>query len=329
MELKLANHSSYPRVGDTPEGQLLRRTIAQREKGEKTDHDVHTAEDQLTEMALAEQDEADLDVVTDGQIRWYDPASHLAGKLAGIHINGLLRFFDTNFYFRQPVAEGKIQRTGPLVVEEFTFARSKTSRMVKAVLTGPYTLARLSLARDDGNTKLGSLVEQYAEALAAEVGALADAGATMIQVDEPAILKHPEDFAQFESGVKALAAQKKNAQLILAFYFGDVAPLYARLQTLPVDMLCLDFTYSPGLADVIAREGSSKTVALGLVDGRNTRLEKEDEVARQIEQIGPALKTGKTYLTSSCGLEYLPRDRAKLKLKHLTTIRNTFLGKAA
>ncbi|MEJ2009703.1 MAG: hypothetical protein P8Z30_16375 [Acidobacteriota bacterium] len=325
MELKLASHSSYPRIGDSPEGQLLRRTIAQREKGEKTDADLRAAQDRMTELAIAEQEAAGIDVVTDGLIRWYDPASHLAGKLTGIHINGLLRFFDTNFYFRQPIVEGKIERTGPMVIDEFVFARGKASRTVKAVLTGPYTLARLSLAKD-GGTQLDSLVEQYAKAVAGEVGALADAGATLIQVDEPAILKHPEEFALLESGVRALATQKKSAKLMMAFYFGDVAPLYARLQALPVDALCLDFTYSPGLAGVVAKEGSSKSLALGLIDGRNTRLENADETARQIEQLLPAIKADNAYLTSSCGLEYLPRDRAQLKLKHLKTVKDTFLG---
>ncbi len=326
MELKLANHSSYPRIGDSAEGQLLRRTIAQREKGEKTDADLNAAEDRMVELAIAEQDQAGLDVVTDGLIRWYDPASHLAGKLAGIHINGLLRFFDTNFYFRQPIVDGEIERTGPLVVDEFTFARSRTSRTVKAVLTGPYTLARLSLAKDAAAGKLNSLMEGYTGALATEVAALADAGATLIQVDEPAILKHGEDFALFESGVKALASGKKSAQLVLAFYFGDVAPFYARLQTLPADALCLDFTYSPSLSSVIAGGGSSKALALGLIDGRNTRLEKADEVARQIEQLAPAIKSGSAYLTSSCGLEYLPRDRAQMKLKHLKTVKDVLSG---
>jgi 5-methyltetrahydropteroyltriglutamate--homocysteine methyltransferase len=329
MELKLANHSSYPRIGDSPEGQLLRRTIAQREKGEKTDSELKAAEDRMTELAIAEQEQAGLDIVTDGLIRWYDPASHLAGKLAGIHINGLLRFFDTNFYFRQPIVNGKIERTSPLVVDEYAFAKGKTSKTVKAVLTGPYTLARLSLAKDAGAAQLGSLVDGYTKALAAEVGALADAGAIMIQLDEPAILKHPQEFGLLESSIKALADQKKTAQLILSTFFGDAVSLYSKLQALPVDVLCLDFTYSPKLPEVIATEGSSKSLALGLVDGRNTRLEKVDEVARQIGEILPTIKSGGAYLTSSCGLEYLPRDRAQLKLKHLKTIKNTFLGKGA
>ena len=70
MELTLCNHSSYPRIGDDAEEQLLRRTIAQRDKGEKTDEAVRAAEERMTELALAEQAEAGLDLVTDGQIRW-------------------------------------------------------------------------------------------------------------------------------------------------------------------------------------------------------------------------------------------------------------------
>jgi methionine synthase II (cobalamin-independent) len=86
VELILANHSSYPRIGDRPEYQLLRRTIAQWEKGEKIDADLRAAEDRLTEYALADQIDAGLDIVTDGQIRWYDPVSHLAEKLSGIRL---------------------------------------------------------------------------------------------------------------------------------------------------------------------------------------------------------------------------------------------------
>jgi len=329
MELVLSNHSSYPRIGDDAAGQLLRRTIAQREKGEKTDADLRAAEDQMTERALAEQVEAGLDLVTDGLIRWYDPVSHLAGKLSGIKINGLLRFFDTNFYFRQPIVHGKMKREKPLMVEEFLFAKAKSSKPVKTVLTGPYTLARLSIGQNEETGKFDNLLAGYTQALAEEVAALAGAGSSFIQVDEPALLKHPEDFGLFETSIQALAARKGSARLGLAFYFGDIARLYPKVQGLPVDVLCLDFTYSPNLAEIVETEGSSKTLAFGLLDGRNTRLEDPTALARQLERMLGRLKPDVAYLTSSSGLEYLPRDRAQLKLRHLTTVKKTLLGRAA
>jgi len=329
MELILANHSSYPRIGDDADRQLLRRTIAQQDKGEKTQEDVRAAEDRMTELALQEQGEAGLEVVTDGQIRWYDPISHMAGKLTGVRINRLLRFFDTNFYFRQPVVLVKPARTKPLVVEEFRFAKGKSSRPVKVVLTGPYTLARHSIEENGGAGGFGKLLEAYTVALAEEIGALAQAGATLIQVEEPSLLKRPEDFPLVEQAVTVLAANRRSAQLALAFYFGDPAPIYSQLQTLPVDVLVLDFTYNPGLVDTIASSGIAKTLALGVVDGRNTRLEDLATVARQLERIVLGANLSRAYLSPSCGLEYLPRDRAQLKLKHMVTIKKVFLGSRA
>lgn len=329
MELTLCNHSSYPRIGDDPEHQLLRRTIAQWDRGEKTDEAVRTAQDHMTEMALAEQIEAGLDLVTDGQIRWSDPISHLAGKLSGVRVNGLLRFFDTNFYFRQPVVQGKLERMEPLVLDEFKFAREKSSRPVKAVLTGPYTLARHSIEETGGAGGFDKMLEGYTAALATEVAALAAAGATMIQVEEPALLKYPDDFPRLEQTITALAMSKDSAQLALVFYFGDPAPVYDHLQTLPVDLLGFDFTYSPGLVDRVASNGTARTLMLGLVDGRNTRLEDPAGTARQLEKLARGADLNRAYLGPSCGLEYLPRDRARQKLRHLAVIRNTFLGSPA
>ncbi len=53
MQLTLTNHSSYPRIGESPEYQRLRRTIARWEKGEKTEADRSAAEDRMTKLALS------------------------------------------------------------------------------------------------------------------------------------------------------------------------------------------------------------------------------------------------------------------------------------
>jgi 5-methyltetrahydropteroyltriglutamate--homocysteine methyltransferase len=265
-------------------------------------------------------------VLTDGQIRWYDPISHLTGKLEGVHINGLLRFFDTNTYFRQPIVKARPQRRKPLLVEEFDFAKAHADRPLKVVLTGPYTLARHSLEENGGAGGFEKLLAAYTGALGEEIEALVKAGATLIQVEEPTVLRHPEDFHFVERSTTRLALCRGTARLALAVYFADVVPMYDQLQTLPVDILGLDFTYNAELVGVVAAHGSYRTLALGLLDGRNTRLEDASEVARQLEQIAGALGTAEVYLTPSCGLEYLPRDRAQLKLRHLSTIKKTFLG---
>ncbi|MGH9328398.1 MAG: hypothetical protein ACRD2B_17145 [Terriglobia bacterium] len=328
MELLTLNHSSYPRIGSAPDEQALRRAIAQRDRGEKADADVRSAEDQMVALALEEQREASMDILTDGLIRWNDPVSHLAGKLDGAQIDGLTRFFDTNFYFRQPIISGTVKRLQPLVVDEFKWAAKRSVQPVKPVLTGPYTVARLALP-GSGARASHSLMMSFAEVLGAEVAELAAAGARLIQVDEPALAKYPAGLSFASEALALIAARKGPAELALALYFGDSAPLYAALQNLPFDVLILDFTYSPKLTQVIETDGTIKQLGFGLLDGRNTRLESQKAVLHQLELMLRHVQPAGAYLTTSCGLEYLPRDRARLKLHHLTSLKRSFLGEAA
>jgi 5-methyltetrahydropteroyltriglutamate--homocysteine methyltransferase len=320
MNLIATNAGSYPRIGDTPEKQVLRRVITQWEKGEKSGEDLAAAEKEMTKLAISEQLEAGLDLITDGQIRWYDLLSHIAGKLEGIKINGLLRFFDTNSYYRQPVVSGEIKHKKTILLDDYRFAQSISSKPVKPLITGPYTLAKLSIVENGRYKSFEKLVEDYSVAVAEEVKALASAGATIIQIDEPAILKNKEDVDLFSSALRLLVNVKGNARLALSTYFGDVAWLYRTLQESPADILGIDFTYNQKLASMIARDGSKKPLALGLIDGRNTRMDDEKEVRRDLDLLLPAIKGESCYLNPSCGLEYLPRDRAFMKLQNLARI---------
>ena len=323
MKLLTANTGSYPRIGKTPELQLLRQTITQRENGKKTDADLKAAEDALTRAAIAEQVESGLDLVTDGQIHWYDPISHLAGKLENVSVNGLLRFFDTNFYFRQPVVRGPIKWSRPVLRAEYEMAAAASSQPVKAVLTGAITLARHSIVEYAPYQKdFRRLVLDYNEAVAQEVRELAAAGARVIQIDEPSILQDPASIDLLDETLKSLTAAKGGARLALHVYFGNPAPVLERLLQSPADIVGLDFTYNPGLVDRVAAARPAKALGLGLLDGRNTKLEDPDTVLRALDRILPRVQAEECYLTPSSGLEYLPRDRALAKLKRLVAIQN-------
>ncbi len=318
MELLSASTGSYPRIGDRPEQQQHRQAYAQHERGEISDEEFERVQDEVTRGVIEEQVRAGLDVVTDGQVRWYDPISHFARKLGGCEINGLLRFFDTNFYFRQPVIKSKLVRRESVLKLEFTFARG-ISKSVKPVLTGPYTLARLSInRRGDG---FEPLLDEFASVISQEIRELAEAGAELIQIDEPAILKNPADFQVFEKAVQKIVAEKGKARVALYTYFGDAMPIYQKLLKLPVDVLGFDFTYSPKLPNAIARFGCEKELGVGLIDGRNTRLEEENEVIDVLKLILPAVKSERVYLNPSCGLgDYLSREVAFKKLQNMVSI---------
>ena len=323
MELITTSAGSYPRIGKTPELQLLRQTINLWEKGKKTDVELKAAEDALTRAAIEEQVASGLDWVTDGQIRWYDPISHLAGKWENISINGLLRFFDTNSYIRQPEVNGPIRWSGPVVRPEYERACAISYKPVKPVLTGAFTLARHSVVEHALYERdFPRLVLDYNEAIAQEVRELAAADASVIQIDEPSLLKDPPSMDLLQQTLKRLSEVKGSARLALHVYFGDPAPILDSLLDSAADIVGLDFTYNAGLVEKVASAKPAKPLALGLIDGRNTRLEDPDTVVRALDRILPHVKADQCYLNPSSGLEYLPRDRAWQKLKHLVAIKN-------
>lgn len=352
--LYLASSGSYPRTGDGTEFETLSRTMEAFERGQRSAADVLDAENDVIRRVIADQVKAGIEILTDGQIRWRDPLSHLASKLANVKIEGSAELPGTNLRFRRPVLTGAPSRHASLVLNDYYFARNALGRLptprklagklkVKPVLTGPYTLAKISLfdgsadgaGRGPHAAPLSSheaRAEAYAEALAAEIEELAKASAELIQIDEPLAIEE-QDWPVFEKSLGRLVEARNTAvkaghgtDLLLHVFFQDCAPLYEKLVALPVDILGLDFTCSPALVSRIACLGSPKPLALGLVDGRSAELEDPASIARQIERILPKIEGGCAYFTPSCGLEHLPQESAYAKLELLGKIRAAVNG---
>jgi 5-methyltetrahydropteroyltriglutamate--homocysteine methyltransferase len=327
MRVLTKSSGSYPRVGEGDYALRLRRAHNQRDKGQITDEQFAAIQDDYVREVIAEQIDAGLDVVTDGQIRWHDHISHQMRGLSNVKIGALHRFADTNYLVRRPIVTGRITHVRAVVAPEYEFARKHSSRPVLPVVTGPLTMAAYSDVECD--YAFDALVGDLAATVAEEVAALARAGAARCQIDEPQLLVEPEKFDFVEASLNTIAAKAPNVALELLTYFGDATPLYDRLQSLPVDVLGLDFTYSPRLVEVVSTSGSAKGLGLGLIDGRNTMLETPERVIAAARKMLGKIKGEAVYLNPSCGLEYLPRDRALRKLKNMVAIARQLNGEAS
>lgn len=306
---------NYPRIGDTYDEQLLRRAIARFDKGEITEAGVQEAEREVVQSVLREQADAGIDVPTDGQVTWYDSQSHIARGLEGIEIGGLVRYFDTNTYYRQPIVVGPVAWKGPILVDEWRFAQDHSPKPVKAVLTGPATLAALAL--DHRHSDRRSLTADLATALSQEVRALVKAGAKHVQVDEPILTREPEEIGSVADSLEVLSREKGSAEFSLFTYFGDVARIYDKLLALPVDVIGLDLVQGEKSWSRLLKKGSDKRLALGILDARNTKLEDPKALAARVWEARHSIDLGRAYLSPSNGLEFLPRARAREKLKVL------------
>ena len=327
MRIILANHSSYPLDSDSRDGQPPRLVVGGPERGT----DKHSANaqpaDSVLEEIVHEQEAAQLDLITDGQIGWADPVSHLMARLDGVRLGGTLRFLNTNHYFRQPVIQAKLRRRRPLLLPEYGHARRAARVPVKPVLTGPYTLAKLSVIATTAYRGVASLARDLSMVLAEEVRTLVDAGAQTIQIDEPLILTHRQDIRLLRELLEPLQdAAGEAAQVSVASYFGDAEPLYAQLSSLPADIVALDCSNGSRLIEAIAETGSGKLLALGLIDGRSPQIEDPDRLARVLERVMHRYVHESIYLQPSCGLAHLPRHVARAKLGLLPRLRASFSG---
>ena len=301
MHVILQNHSSYP-VDDE-----LRRSSH--------------APQALVDAVIRDQEQAGVDVVTDGQVHCTDPIAHVLRGFDGVDVRVERSRADSSHAICRPVVRAELRRRAPILRDDFSVARQRSRLPVKPILPGPYTVARMCVIESGPYRDVPALAHAFSTVLALEVEDLVTAGAQFIQIDEPAILSHAADLRLLREVLEPLWAARGSARIVLATYGNDVEPLYAQLNSVPADIIALDCTRSPKLADLIAATGASKVLALGLVDGYNPQLESAADIARHVDRLLKRYTLDSVHLLPSCGLGQLSCDQARAKLALLAHIR--------
>lgn len=319
MAIRSTVVGSYPKPPDEGQRFDVRKTIQGIDRGETTVEDLKRAQDELVTAIVGEHEAAGIDAITDGHARWEDILTPFARNWAGFEIGGLLRWFDNNTYYRRPVCTGPIDWRGPSSVEAFRFAVSVAkSSTVKAVIPGPVTFARLSVDEHYANHE--NFVAAIAEVLAQEAAELEAAGATIIQIDEPALLDAPEDLALAKAGIATITDGLSRVETVLGTYFGDAKRIGADLFDLPVDGFAFDLVSAPENIELIKQAPADRNIQAGILDARNTMLERSDDLKVQIEKLLEVVDAGHLSIAPSSGLEYLPREKARAKLGLLGSV---------
>ena len=305
---------NYPKLSSTPDGPNLRQAIGQLDAGRISQEDLAQVVREVTREVIQEQVEAGLELLTDGQIGWDDGQTPFARGLKGFQIDGLTRYFDTNTYFRQPIAQEKVGWQGPVMVESYMYAQATSPRPVKAIIIGPYTMAKLS--QSGSYSQLGPLVMDLAEALNQEALALQEASAPFLQFDEPAILASKQDMGLLQKASKVVT-RGLSVKTGICTYFKDVAGIHQELFRLPFQVYGLDFVMGNGNYDLLQHFPPDKELAAGIMDARNTKMETVEELVESIGRISHHVSLDRLYVSPSAGLEFLPRTTAKEKLARL------------
>ena len=321
MPIRTTIVGSYPKV--TEDGSDNLSGVIDRWQRQIVPDDVLEQELQkVTRRVIQEQEQAGLDLLTDGQIRWEDLSHPVARSSEGINRGTLRRFFDNNVYYRRLELDGSVSWKKSVVVDEWIFASKAARRPVKAVLPGPLTLVT-STEPKAGQTR-ESLLNLFTDLLRKEVEVLEKAGVKEIQIDEPAFTAGEPLLEKTMASINRIFEGVK-ARRWVAVYFQDPLSILPALTKLKVEVLSLDLVSAQEktqnlltrVADWFKKGAWESEVALGLVDGRNTKLEKPEEIAHELKAFAAAIPADRLWLSSNCGLEFLPHSSALKKLKLL------------
>jgi 5-methyltetrahydropteroyltriglutamate--homocysteine methyltransferase len=299
-------------VGSLPKSEELVSARSQARKGTMGAGELRALEERETEAWIRTQEELGLDILVDGEQYRGDMAAYFAEQWQGFKPSGLVRSYG-NRYYRKPIITGKVARRGPVTLEWWTFAQRLTTRPVKGMLTGPYTIMDWSFNEYYPSRRATALA--IARVIRDEARDLERAGAQYIQIDEPAISTRPEEMAL---AIEALGIVTKGlrAKTITHICYGNFEAIGPNLHRLPVDQIDLEFANRDfELLNWFKGRRFSKEVGLGVVDVHSHRIETREDVIANLKKALTVVRPEQVFVDPDCGLKTRTREEAIGKLK--------------
>lgn len=312
MRFRTTLAGSYPKLPTRSGDVNLRVTLNRRDQGKATDQDVADSVRATTLRTLEMEARAGIDLLMDGCAGWEDAQTYVARGLEGMRIAGLIRYLDTNTYYRQPEIVGPVSWTKPITVADYLAATAMTTKPVKAFLPGPYSLYRFSKDLHYGDPVAACAA--IGTALGREAAALEEAGAEWIHFEEPWLGRSRGEDAAAIRAALAAALEGRAARTVIHVPFRAPNPIFAAIRDLPWHTLGLDLIEAPAGWELIPLFPEGRGVALGLIDARNTRLEESAAVAKLAERAARLRPDLEYQITPTASLEYLPADKAEAKI---------------
>jgi 5-methyltetrahydropteroyltriglutamate--homocysteine methyltransferase len=286
---------------------------------------LEQAQDDATLLAIRDMERAEIDIISDGEMRRESYSNRFATALDGVDIDnpGVVKTAggrDTPV----PRVVGRIRRKGPVEIRDLEFLRRNTDRRVKITLPGPFTMAQQ--AQNDFYRDRDEMVMDFAVALNEEARALQAAGADVIQLDDPWLRTDPA--AAKRIAVKAIdrALQGLSVTTAVHLCFGYAAVVntkptgYSFLPELAgsaAQQISIEAA-QPKLDLGILSELSAKTIILGVIDLADPAVETPEQVAARLRAALKHVAPERLIAAPDCGMKYLPRDTAFGKLMALS-----------
>ena len=283
---------------------------------------LEQAQDDATLLAIRAQEQAGLDIVTDGEMRRESYSNHFATALDGIDIDNPGTALDRSGHPNPvPRIVGPIERPHPIQVGDLTFLRQHTDHTIKMTVPGPFTMSQQ--AQNEHYPDAESAAMAYAAAVNAEIKDLHAAGADIVQIDEPYLQARPDAARAYGLAAVQRALEGVTGTTAVHLCFGYAAIIHERpegysflpeLAGCSADQISIE-TAQSGLDLGVLKDLSEKTIILGVIDLSDHEVESVDTVADRVRRAFDHTTPEKLTIATDCGMKYLPRASAEGKMR--------------
>ncbi len=287
--------------------------------------EIESAYEKVRTEFIDAQTAASLDRIVEGQGRWDDMLAHPLAVHDSVETRGIVRYYDNNNFYREPVVQGDLDATGD-VAAELEAAAEHVDEGLQAVLPGPYSLADLATDEHYGDSE--EFLAAIADFLAAEVEELPEVETLFLL--EPSLVENPPEDGEDERASEALdtVATAIDTDVVAYPYWGALEEkVYAHVMDADIDALGFDLVNNHDENVYNAQEyGTPDDVALGVVDGQNTLVESPETISERIEWFSEQTQQndyGTIYATTNTETFYLPVNRFEEKLEALGAVQKT------
>jgi 5-methyltetrahydropteroyltriglutamate--homocysteine methyltransferase len=285
---------------------------------------LQEAQDDATVAVIRAQEEAGLDIVTDGEIRRESYSNHFATALDGLDLEhpGTVRN-RSGIDIPVPRVTGEVRRPAAVQVDDVRFLRAHSDRTIKITVPGPFTMAQQ--AQNDHYPDDRALALAYADVVREEIADLFAAGADIVQLDEPWLQARPDVARRYgaEALTRAVADAAGPVHVHLCFGYAAMVSerpegysFLAELADTPVAAVSVE-TAQSNLDPATLRPLRGKGIALGVLDLSTPDVETPETIAERVRRALDHVDVETLLLSSDCGLKYLPRASAAGKMRAL------------
>jgi 5-methyltetrahydropteroyltriglutamate--homocysteine methyltransferase len=281
--------------------------------------------------ALKDQETSGVNVVSDGELRRDNDIDYFLARMPGVDIPHAAKTFYYDYYdayVRHPIPVDDESATLGLV-DDLRFTLAYTTSPVKFSFTGPFSLARR--VHNEAYSSFDDLVLAFARVLNREAKALAQAGASVLQIDEPFLAGYPEEvdlavkainqvYEGIDGPTRAVHVCYGN-RYARPVWEGHYEFLFPAILDAQVDQLVLEFARK-GYDDLdLFKKYStpSLTLGLGVIDVKNPVPESTELIAARVRQALQVVPADRLMINPDCGLRHVPAESARAKLRAMSS----------